>query len=232
MTIAARCRLALLVLAAAPFAAGCSETHAPAATNSTAGEDAGNRAVATAPDAKQDITVGLDSPGLLGGPASTEFKQNPSQDAHGAVAETSKTPSLPANNVAASRLPSGAGGASDITFDTIKFPMEKTERFRSEMLTPAIRALDGKRIRIRGYILPSFQQTGITQFVLVRDNMQCCFGPGAALYDCIVVEMTPGKSTEFKVQPVTVEGAFSVSELLDPDGKCLAIYHLTGESVR
>jgi hypothetical protein len=44
--------------------------------------------------------------------------------------------------------------------------------------------------------------------------------------------MSPGKSTEYKVQPVTVDGTFSLSELRDPDGKHLAIYHLTGESVR
>jgi hypothetical protein len=232
MTIAARCRLALLVLAAAPFAAGCGESHAPAATSSAAGDDVGNRAASTASGPKQDIAVGLHSSGQVGGPASTEIKQNSPQNARDAAAKTAKTPAAPASNAAVSRLPSGAGGASDITFDTIKFPMEKTERYRSEMLTPAIRALEGRRIRIRGYILPSFQQTGITQFVLVRDNMQCCFGPGAALYDCIVVEMAAGKSTEFKVQPVTVEGVFSISELLDPDGKCLAVFHLTGESVR
>ena len=50
------------------------------------------------------------------------------------------------------------------------------------MLTPAVKKLTGKPIRIRGYILPSFQQAGIKQFVLVRDNMQCCFGPGQAAY--------------------------------------------------
>ncbi|HEX4132774.1 MAG TPA: DUF3299 domain-containing protein [Pirellulales bacterium] len=119
----------------------------------------------------------------------------------------------------------------EITFDTIKFPMEKTDEFKRSMLTPEIEKLGGKRVRIRGYILPSFQQSGITQFVLVRDNMQCCFGPGAALYDCIVVEMKPGKSTNFTVRPVAVEGTFAVHEFLDPDGKPLAIYHLDGDAV-
>ncbi|MGH7194972.1 MAG: DUF3299 domain-containing protein, partial [Candidatus Saccharimonadales bacterium] len=68
--------------------------------------------------------------------------------------------------------------------------------------------------------------------VLVRDNLSCCFGPGAALYDCLVVEMQPGKSTDFTISPVTVEGRFSIRELLDSEGKALAIYHLDGESVR
>jgi hypothetical protein len=120
----------------------------------------------------------------------------------------------------------------DITFDTIKLDMKKEEPFRSTMITPKIQAIEGRRVRIRGYILPSFQQTGLTQFVLVRDNMQCCFGPGAAIYDCIVVEMQPGRSTDFTIRPVAVEGVFAVHEFKDPDGKTLAIYHLDGEAVQ
>jgi hypothetical protein len=121
---------------------------------------------------------------------------------------------------------------SDITFDDLKFKMDKDETFKREMLTPAIEKLDDHKIKIRGYILPSFQQTGLTQFVLVRDNMQCCFGPGAALYDCILIEMKPGTSADFSIRPVAVEGVFSVREFLDPDGKALAIYHLDGERVQ
>lgn len=120
----------------------------------------------------------------------------------------------------------------DLTFDGVKFPMKKGEKFKRSMLTKKIEDLDGKRVRIRGYILPSFQQKGIKQFILVRDNMECCFGPGAALYDCIVVEMAKGKSTSFTVRPVAVEGTFAIRPFKGPDGKHLAVYHLTGLSVK
>lgn len=120
----------------------------------------------------------------------------------------------------------------NITFDDIKFAMRKGEPFRRAMLTKRIEALDGRLVRVRGYILPSFQQRGITQFVLVRDNMECCFGPGAALYDCILVEMEPGKSISYTVRPVAVTGVFSIKELKGPDGKHLAIYRLRGREVR
>jgi hypothetical protein len=119
-----------------------------------------------------------------------------------------------------------------ITFDDIKFQMRKGAPFRRSMLTKAIEQLDGKQIKIRGYILPGFQQKGITQFVLVRDNMECCFGPGAALYDCVLVEMQSGKSTSFTVRPVAVTGRFAIDEFKDPDGKHLAIYRMTGQEVR
>ncbi len=87
-------------------------------------------------------------------------------------------------------------------------------------------------MRLRGYMLPSFQQSGIKHCVLVRDNMQCCFGPGAALYDCVVVNMNADRTAEFSVRPVAVEGVFDIHELLGADGKHLAIYELAGDKVR
>ncbi|HUG69988.1 MAG TPA: DUF3299 domain-containing protein [Pirellulaceae bacterium] len=121
----------------------------------------------------------------------------------------------------------------DITFDDIKFDMEKGAPFKRSMLTEKIEKLSDSPIKIRGYIHPSvFQQKGIKQFVLVRDNMECCFGPGAALYDCILVEMAPDKSASFTVRPVSVEGKFEISEFLGPDGKHWAIYRMVGEEVK
>jgi hypothetical protein len=120
----------------------------------------------------------------------------------------------------------------EITFDDIKFEMEKGSPFTRDLLPERVTALAGTPIRIRGYILPSFQQTGLTQFVLVRDNQECCFGPGAALYDCIVVRMRPGKTADFSIRPVAVAGEFKLEELRAPDGSHLAIYALDGDEVK
>ena len=120
----------------------------------------------------------------------------------------------------------------EVTFDAIKLELKKGDPYDSSLLTDKVKQLDGKPIRIRGYILPSFQQSGIKQFVLVRDNMECCFGPGALLHDCILVEMVAPATADFTVRPVSVEGTFTIRELLGPDGKHLAIYHLDGEKVR
>ena len=68
----------------------------------------------------------------------------------------------------------------DITFDTIKFEMKdpKSRKFKRSMLTEKIEKLEGKAIRIRGYILPTPTRK-LSSFVLMRDNQECCFGPGA-----------------------------------------------------
>jgi hypothetical protein len=123
------------------------------------------------------------------------------------------------------------GPVREITFDDIKLDMEKGAPFTRDLLPKRVTALEQERVRIRGYILPSFQQTGLTQFVLVRDNQECCFGPGAALHDCVVVRMLPGRTAEFSIRPVAVAGRFKVDELRGPDGKHLAIYALDGEAV-
>jgi hypothetical protein len=120
----------------------------------------------------------------------------------------------------------------DITFDDILLDLKKGDPYKPELLTDKVKKLDGKSVKIRGYILPGFQQSGIKQFVLVRDNMQCCFGPGVALHDCILVEMLGDATTEFTVVPVSVEGKFTVNEVLGPDGKHLAIYHLDAKAVK
>ena len=128
--------------------------------------------------------------------------------------------------------PSPGAVPAEITFDDIKLDLAKGAPFRREVLTERVTGLDGRRVRIRGYILPSFQQSGLTQFVLVRDNQECCFGPGAALHDCIVVRMQPGRTADFSIRPVAVAGTFRVAELRGPDGNHLAIYALEGENVQ
>ena len=120
----------------------------------------------------------------------------------------------------------------DISFDDIKFHIAKGAPFKRDRLPKQIESLEGQLVRLRGYMLPSFQQSGIKKFVLVRDNMECCFGPGAAIYDCVIVEMKGSASASFSVRPMAVEGVFSVSEFKGPDGNHLAIYHIDGRSAK
>jgi hypothetical protein len=133
---------------------------------------------------------------------------------------------------AAAPEPTRSTALRDISFDDVKLDMQKGDPFTRDLLPTRVTALENSRVRIRGYILPSFQQTGLTQFVLVRDNMECCFGPGAALHDCVVVRMVPGRTADFSIRPVAVAGTFRIEELRGPDGRHLAIYALDGENVQ
>jgi len=113
-----------------------------------------------------------------------------------------------------------------LTFDDVKFEMEKDEEFEREMLTDEIKEMVGKEISIRGFILPNgTRQSGNKKFILVRDNKECCFGPGAALYDCVLVKLEEGHEVDFTVRPVTVEGTFQLKEL-EIGGRTMAIYRM------
>ena len=120
----------------------------------------------------------------------------------------------------------------NLSFNDFKFKMKKGEKFEKSMITDEIKKYVGKRITIRGYIRPSFKQKDLKQFILVRDNMECCFGPGAMLYDCMIVRMQKGISTDFTVRPIAVEGEFQIREFMGPDDKQWAIYQLKGYKVK
>lgn len=127
-----------------------------------------------------------------------------------------------------------ARAKGDITFDDLKFDIEKGGQFERSMLPEEIEELHKQTVRIRGYILPAsvFKLTGFTEFVLVRDNMECCFGPGAALYDCIIVHMEKGKKADFSTRPVRVRGRFEIKEFKYPDSdEHYAIYYMVASEV-
>ena len=119
-----------------------------------------------------------------------------------------------------------AGEPLELTFDDIKFPMKIGEKFKRSMITQDIRELHGKPVRLRGYIKPGAGSKNLTKFVFVRDDKECCFGPGAALYDCVMVTMLKDYPTDFSIRPVTIEGKFYLKEYLGPDGNVWAVYRM------
>lgn len=144
-------------------------------------------------------------------------------------AATDRTPPANRPTVAPRQPRAAARTKGDITFDDLKFDIEKGGKFEDGMLTKEIKGLDKQTVKLRGYILPNsvYKSSGIENFVLVRDNMECCFGPGAAIYDCVIVNMEKGKTTDFTTKPVAVRGKFEIEEYKFPDGTLAAIYKIT-----
>jgi hypothetical protein len=120
----------------------------------------------------------------------------------------------------------------DLTFDDLAFEIEAGQEFRWSMISAEIHQYDGAKVTLRGYIRPSFSQRGLKQFVFVRDNQECCFGPGAALFDCVLVKMAEGKEASFTVRPVTIEGEFYLRKYAGLDGNVWAIYRIKDAQVK
>lgn len=119
-----------------------------------------------------------------------------------------------------------------ITFDDLELKMQLDSKFSPDLLTPRVRELDGERVSIKGFIYAAgvFQQTGIQRFPLVK-NTQCKFGPGGLAYCVILVSLKDGVTTDFTLQPVTVEGILKVEPFEGPDGITWSVYRLVGERV-
>jgi len=118
-----------------------------------------------------------------------------------------------------------------LTFDDLKFDSVAAQPFRRDVLGKRIASYEGRTVRITGYMVPSFRERGLTQFVLVRDNGVCCLGREPALCDLIVVHVRPRRTTHYRLEPITVEGVLSFKPVTF-GRRTVAVYRLDAEQVR
>jgi hypothetical protein len=72
------------------------------------------------------------------------------------------------------------------------------------------RALDGRNVLLKGYMYPGKQQQGITQFLLVRDQGDCCFGGNPKITDRVLVQLRDSKGIPFSPRLTKIAGRFAV----------------------
>lgn len=93
-----------------------------------------------------------------------------------------------------------------------------------ERLPKWLKELDGKRIRVRGFMFPPFQDTDIRGFVLARDNQICCFGRTPKEYDLVEIFLRKGVSTHYiQNRPFDVVGIFRIKSEIE---KYTAMYEM------
>jgi len=79
-----------------------------------------------------------------------------------------------------------------------------------------LKSLNGAHVRIRGYMRPGFEAEDITEFLFVRDNGECCYGPIPKIYDMIAVKLAGSESTDLiEGTPFDVEGTFRIEPHAD-----------------
>jgi hypothetical protein len=129
----------------------------------------------------------------------------------------------------------GPDGALRVTYDDLDVEkllgVKKVSANVVEQLPGWLQELRGKRVRLRGFMLPTsvFQQTGNSFFVLTRDTGACCFGPNPTVYYLVMVKMKPGATTDFiDNRPFDVVGTFDIKLMrLEETGEDLELYHLS-----
>jgi hypothetical protein len=123
---------------------------------------------------------------------------------------------------------SAAETVRGVTFKDLKVDAKNYKEYRPEKLAERITQLDGKIVRIKGFMGPSFKADGITQFVLSgRQLMKLGRQPP---HDLVRVTLSEGMTTKFMIKPIVVEGRFQLEELKLGD-KIFAIYKMTSARV-
>jgi NADH:ubiquinone oxidoreductase subunit K len=97
-------------------------------------------------------------------------------------------------------------------------------------IPPEVDALVGKPIYLKGFIYPSGRPNYLTQFVLCKDNDQCCFGGQPKLQDMIGVQLTGDQTTDYTSSLVGVAGRLRLNENYG-GGSLEPIYLLDAEIV-
>ena len=92
--------------------------------------------------------------------------------------------------------------------------------------------VDGRDVLLKGYIYPGKQQHGLVQFLLVRDQGDCCFGGNPKITDRVLVQLSDTAGIDFTPYLVKVAGRFRVQPAGTADIAGGVLYHLDAASVR
>lgn len=93
-----------------------------------------------------------------------------------------------------------------------------------------VAALDGERVEIVGYMIPEeWQRREVTEFMLVRDLLACCFGGAPQPDEWIHVSMEEGRgSPYFPFVAVSVTGTLRIEGIDDGAGYAAGCFRIEG----
>jgi hypothetical protein len=100
-------------------------------------------------------------------------------------------------------------------------------------IPPSIKALDGKKVRIDGFMIPYDQSSArVHEFMLVGSYDSCGFGDlPTGMNDWVHVSVAKGKPVAYTVNPIVVSGVLHVGEEFDKEGFVTSIYRLDADGV-
>jgi hypothetical protein len=123
-------------------------------------------------------------------------------------------------------------GYARISYNTLQ-PDERQRR-RQLLVPPEIMQLEGKKVFIRGYMRPSSQRYRIREFLLVRDNMQCCFGAlnKVKYHDMVAVRLERPLRVDYRTQSFGVGGTLHIDPASARPGAEDAVFSIEADYIR
>ncbi|MBM3972246.1 MAG: hypothetical protein FJ302_20660 [Planctomycetes bacterium] len=213
MTLGSRLFAMLLALVSVPLAVGCGHSEGKASSLTVTLGEAGEISDSPALTTTSTEVVPVSANGI----------EKPS-----APAEVTAAPTTVGANESRTFKVEGPEDAIRVSFDDVDLlkvmNLDPVPADAPERLPKWLKELDGKRIRVRGYMFPPFQDTGIRGFVLARDNQICCFGRTPKEYDLVEAFLRKGVTTHYiQNRPFDVVGVFRIKSEIE---KYTAMYEL------
>ena len=109
-------------------------------------------------------------------------------------------------------------------------PPDESKAPEAEKQIPApVRELDAKKVAVTGFMLPVKMHEGlVTEFLLVKDPMMCCYGVMPKVNEWVVVKMNGKGVPPLMDVPITFEGTLKVGQLYE-GGYLTGLYLLQGD---
>jgi len=73
-------------------------------------------------------------------------------------------------------------------------------------LSPEVAPLIGKKLFLKGFMWQTQKSDGLTEFVFLKDNGECCFGGEPKQFDYMVVRLVEGTTKAYVGKMVSVAG--------------------------
>ena len=107
------------------------------------------------------------------------------------------------------------------------------EPVKNAQIPQRVLALDKKKVIVQGFMVPiEFKRDSVRSFLLVRNQMMCCFGAMIGMNEWVMVQMDGEKRTTFVQDvPTVVYGELEVGEDIQ-NGMVMSLYRLRGLEVQ
>jgi hypothetical protein len=146
-------------------------------------------------------------------------------------ADTSVSDEKPNRVFSSTRAPARAGEAEKISFDDLVIGLQADVVYRPWMMGDRPKELDGKKVRLSGYMHGGVGAAQTKEFVLLR-NLECKFGPGGQADHLTQVYMKPGTTTHYSgKEPIKVEGTLKIEPFIGTDGNTWSLYRIEDAAV-
>ena len=86
-------------------------------------------------------------------------------------------------------------------------------------------ALNGMKVRLRGYMIPMDQAERLSRFALVPSRFGCCYGQPPTVQHTVIVDCPAGDTVSYDPDPISVEGVLAVKEL-KMDEYVVSLFHV------